>query len=65
MIAMHGLLLDSRLQNLRRTRDIRTLIRLLARRDLTRLVRLPAVRWVGVEEFVRILDARNTTPVAT
>lgn len=57
MIAMHGALLDTRLPNLKRSRDLLSLSRLMLRRDVTRLMGLDGIRWVGATELISELEA--------
>lgn len=66
MVAMHGALLDARLQNLRGRRDWVSLARLFFVRDVTRLMRLDGVRWIGADELINILadHAETERPAA-
>jgi hypothetical protein len=57
IVAMHGALLDSRMVNLSPRRNPLLLARLLLKRDVRRLIGLDGIRWVGVAEFVRTLEA--------
>ena len=60
---LHGGLLDQRLHQLKRDRDLATAARLFFRRDLIRLARLRGVRWIGADELVRILREHDTVTV--
>jgi hypothetical protein len=62
ILAMHGALLDSRLQSLSLRNNPITLARLFARRDVTRLIALPGIRWCGVEELLALLGAHGEPP---
>lgn len=64
VVAMHGAMLDMRLQNLMARRDILTLARLFFVRDVSRLMRVEGVRWVGVDEFVDLLGAHEAAGTA-
>ena len=57
MIAMHGALLDARLGPLKNLRGLPALAGLFFRRDVRRLIGLGGIRWVGVSEFLRTLEA--------
>lgn len=59
IVAMHGALLDSRLENYRRPREAITLLRLFARRDVRRLMDLDGIRWLGATEFMAALRAHG------
>jgi hypothetical protein len=66
VFAMHGALLDGRLENLggrlRGTgsrRQLLTLARLFVRRDMIRLIGLEGLRWVGTDELVEVLTAHG------
>ena len=62
IVAMHGALLDSRMVNLSPRRNPLTLARLLLRRDVSRLIAIDGIRWVGVEEFVGCLAGHAGAP---
>jgi hypothetical protein len=53
----HGGLFDLRLTQLKERRDLLTLARVLLRRDILRLPRLPGIRWIGAGRLVRLLEA--------
>ena len=52
---LHGGLFDLRMGQLRADRDLVTLLRLLAWRDILRLPRVRGVRWVGAGELMGLL----------
>ena len=56
IVAMHGALLDSRMVHLSPRRNPVLLARLLLKRDVTRIMRLPGIRWLGAAEFVAALE---------
>jgi hypothetical protein len=62
-IVFHGRLLDHRLIDLKLPRDLMPLARLAVRRDLSRLVRLAGVRWVGAAELLTALRAHDQIEV--
>jgi hypothetical protein len=57
---LHGGLLDLRLHQLKRRRDLVSAARLLLHRDLVRLPRIRGVQWIGADELVKILRAHET-----
>lgn len=59
IVAMHGALLDSRLENYRKPREAITLLRLFLRRDVRRLMDLDGIRWLGATEFMAALRAHG------
>jgi hypothetical protein len=59
-IVMHGALLDSRLDTLRKPRDLLSLARLAARRDLVRLPAVEGLRWIGAGEYSRLLRSHGS-----
>ena len=56
IVAMHGALLDSRMVHLSPRRNPVLLARLLLKRDVTRIMRLSGIRWLGAAEFVAALE---------
>ena len=57
IVAMHGALLDARPMTLRGLRELPSILRLVLRRDLTRLMALDGIRWLGASELVAELEA--------
>jgi hypothetical protein len=57
IVALHGALIDSRLDTVRKDRDPVLLMRLFWRRDIERLIGLSGVRWVSAAELVGTLAA--------
>jgi hypothetical protein len=62
MIAMHGALLDARTVHLAPRRNPLLFARLWLKRDVTRIMRLAGIRWVGAEEFVATLRGHAGVP---
>jgi len=56
MVAMHGGLLDSRMQTLKERREPLPLIRLFLKRDMARLIDLGGIEWLGAADLVRRLS---------
>jgi hypothetical protein len=60
---LHGGLFDLRVSQLRERRDVASFTRLALRRDIVRLPRMTAVRWIGAGTLVRLLEAHETVEV--
>ena len=60
VVAMHGYTLDGRIQNLQANRDLISLARLMARRDVSRLMALDGIDWVASSVFIDRLEEWGT-----
>jgi len=60
MVAMHGALLDARLVELKRPRELPSLARLFVKRDVRRLTELSGIRWLSTDDFVAALRSHGS-----